>query len=1081
MNNEEDTRESVSGPVSPDTSEPLPPRSLGGDASPGSLSQYSSCGESEFERYYSANSVMGTASSCSSIGPFNDLPESEFGSLKSLENFSLEQTFDGGPDERTLSNSVMDSLKGHVKEGFRARGRSGLESSANKGTSGLVNGLAVREDENFNIGEGERGSIDCGPETGLNFGKGSREGSLDRVVNVNEDIDCCLSGMCSDLSLEFHGGEVEEEDGGSSRYEHSEGDDSMYGCGSDDENRNLCFQRSADFNEQAKIEYDNPLLLNSSVAFGSDDWDDFEKETWGGTLASLNSNILQEQKQEDLETEEKNIGSTSMKSKFSIADHTEKGIDLVEEYEGSSQVGCGKLKACISCSAVPTDHQHSQTEEAEEIGDIILTNCHVEGVNELTIGDAGASVTTTVQYPPELDEDNAIDFCVPINHIQTANDTTEPSKFCSLSDGFEMKQDPLALNAPKDSGLKIMDSCVKSGCPPAESQENIHQYCQKKKEVEETKNLEADSDPLSDTTGRLGFHPSNCYGNANPEFFENLNPEPMQQRDENNAGNDEHHEFYDEIVNEMEEILLDSADSVGAWFPQYDNIIQSHLSLPLRDGGSTASTSGTDDTYPVGTQQRQIDGVEVVGAKQKRGDVSLSERLVGVKEYTVYIIRVWSGQDQWEVERRYRDFYTLYRQLKSLFTDLPSPWSSVEKESRKLFGNASPDVVSERSVLIQECLQSILHSGRFSAPPSALVWFLSPDDSFPSSPASRKSFASATLTNIRGGSEKVTDLGKTISLIVENRPHRTLKQLLEAQHYSCAGCHKPFNDGMTLMRDLIQSIGWGKPRLCEYTGQLFCSSCHTNDTAVLPARVLHYWDFTQYPVSQLAKSYLDSIHEQPMLCVSAVNPFLFSRVPALQHVTGVRKRIGIMLPYVHCPFRQTINRGLGYRRYLLESNDFFALRDLIDLSKGPFAVLPVIVETVSGKILEHITEQCLICCDVGVPCNARQACNDPSSLIFPFQEGEVEKCASCGSVFHKTCFKLLKNCSCGACIAPDKLMEPTNVLRRKASDYLLGERSSSGLTGRFLSGLFSRAKPEKTTDYKDSDNVILMGSLPSTL
>ena len=76
---------------------------------------------------------------------------------------------------------------------------------------------------------------------------------------------------------------------------------------------------------------------------------------------------------------------------------------------------------------------------------------------------------------------------------------------------------------------------------------------------------------------------------------------------------------------------------------------------------------------------------------------------------------------------------------------------------------------------------------------------------------------------------------------------------------------------------------------------------------------------------------------QPMLCVSAVNPFLFSKVPALLHVTGLRKKIVSMLPCVRCPFRRSINRGFGSRRYLLESNDFFALRDLIDLSKGAFA------------------------------------------------------------------------------------------------------------------------------------------------
>lgn len=49
------------------------------------------------------------------------------------------------------------------------------------------------------------------------------------------------------------------------------------------------------------------------------------------------------------------------------------------------------------------------------------------------------------------------------------------------------------------------------------------------------------------------------------------------------------------------------------------------------------------------------------------------------------------------------------------------------------------------------------------------------------------------------------------------------------------------------------------------------------------------------------------------------------------------------------------------------------------------AALPVMVETISKKIVKHITDECLICYDVGVPCGARQACDDPSSLIFPFQ------------------------------------------------------------------------------------------------
>ena len=50
-----------------------------------------------------------------------------------------------------------------------------------------------------------------------------------------------------------------------------------------------------------------------------------------------------------------------------------------------------------------------------------------------------------------------------------------------------------------------------------------------------------------------------------------------------------------------------------------------------------------------------IDWVEVVGAKQRTGS-SMWERMVGVKEHIVYCIKVVSGENQWEVLRRYRDY-----------------------------------------------------------------------------------------------------------------------------------------------------------------------------------------------------------------------------------------------------------------------------------------------------------------------------------------------------------------------------------------------------------------------------------------
>ena len=95
--------------------------------------------------------------------------------------------------------------------------------------------------------------------------------------------------------------------------------------------------------------------------------------------------------------------------------------------------------------------------------------------------------------------------------------------------------------------------------------------------------------------------------------------------------------------------------------------------------------------------------------------------------------------------------------------------------------------------------------------------------------------------------EVVSTLGKTISLIVDLRPQKSLKELLDKQHYTCAGCHKEFDNGKTRMQEFAQSFGWGKPRFCEYTGQLFCSLCHTNDTVVLPCKSFAPMGFYSVP------------------------------------------------------------------------------------------------------------------------------------------------------------------------------------------------------------------------------------------
>lgn len=198
-------------------------------------------------------------------------------------------------------------------------------------------------------------------------------------------------------------------------------------------------------------------------------------------------------------------------------------------------------------------------------------------------------------------------------------------------------------------------------------------------------------------------------------------------------------ETYLDTILDMEDVLLDSDDNHGprASHPSKSMFTTSIQKLD-RDGSLSSSMSAvtTGPGYRnfdlSGMHLVEIAWVEVVGARQQRGGASFSERVVGVQEHTVYRILVRSGNGQeWEVEHRYREFVSLSQQLNRTYAAqsgamLPSPWDKVRVESRKLFGNTSPNVVEVRSALIQVCLQSLLQAGPplSNAPP--LLRFLFP-------------------------------------------------------------------------------------------------------------------------------------------------------------------------------------------------------------------------------------------------------------------------------------------------------------------------------------------------------------------
>ncbi|CAH9146127.1 unnamed protein product [Cuscuta epithymum] len=917
----------------PDHDSLLSRKSDGGDT----LTDYSSC-ESEYERYCSANSATGTPTVYSSLvtTSFLEFPHSfKIGDehLNGWNNGSYRKLPESRyPGHYLHENEFCYQKIEAEKELVEAKGETDLYENADL--------FLMHDDSSI-----ERLDICAG--SGVKFEDLP-------VRNAEEEEKSHIHGSEEDMNMVVVVKEVKNS--GSSRNSHSEDDYSIFGGETDAEDKiELYYSSNLPPLSQKHSDHDKKFCMNSSIAFGSDDWDDFVQETKSVVL--LAQDDFQADSNQNFEVKSGCLPNASkMPIKFS-------GVSSKVQQDEANRV------------LVTNKPKHTSPLEHSDL----LKNCKGEHPKVLhTQNNQSYVVDAFSKFLKESSVQNVL--------RKNRDGISGQSHQCDIS------EEEIQTNSSS------MDSKIKT------LYVEPHLVSVSGEHSEEAKTMNLDLNGL-----------------------------------------------YSEIVHDMEEILLDSGEPSG--FALGNKIYQSYIPLLSRDGGTTASICSRDDASPINQHPWRIRGIEVIGARQRKGNVSLSERILGIKEHTLYKIRVWSGEENWDVERRFRDFSTLYHHLKKAFADqgwvLPPPWSSIERESIKLFCSASPDVIAERSVLIQECLQSTLHSRFPSASLNPLFGFLSPAHDIPNP---LKSDSNITF-------------GKTISLIVQNRPFKSVKQLLDEQHHSCAGCYINFGGGKSRVEEFVQTLGWGRPRLCEYSGQLYCSSCHRNETAVLPARVLHYWDFSYYSVSQMAKSYLESIYSQPMLCVSAVNPVLFSKVLTLQRVTNMRKRIGVMLPFVRCSFRGSIFKAVGSRRYLLESSDFFALKDLIDLSKGVFSALPVMVETISRKIVEHIAEQCLICCDVGIPCNARQHCDDLSSLIFPFQEGEIERCKSCNSVFHKKCFKKTPTCPCGSHLNPGPESNGGGIVGNKSKH--------------FLSALFPKVRSPRPSHNRDQDTVILMGSLPS--
>lgn len=194
-------------------------------------------------------------------------------------------------------------------------------------------------------------------------------------------------------------------------------------------------------------------------------------------------------------------------------------------------------------------------------------------------------------------------------------------------------------------------------------------------------------------------------------------------------------------------------------------------------------------------------------------------------------------------------------------------------------------------------------------------------------------------------------------------------------------------------------------RRCDYTGKYYCSACHWNSTAIIPARLIHNWDLSQYPVCQASLQLLRITANRPLINLEKLNPKLFPLVHELNLVKRLRYELHNLNNYL-LACRSAKEDHLLWKTventYLVELPDLYSLQDLIDTNSGE---LPSKLQTLVETFHVHIKETCEICKGHGHIC---EVCKNVQ-VLFPF-DNTAHVCDKCNAVTHKKCFERKKHC-----------------------------------------------------------------------
>ncbi|CAL8309283.1 unnamed protein product [Merluccius merluccius] len=216
---------------------------------------------------------------------------------------------------------------------------------------------------------------------------------------------------------------------------------------------------------------------------------------------------------------------------------------------------------------------------------------------------------------------------------------------------------------------------------------------------------------------------------------------------------------------------------------------------------------------------------------------------------------------------------------------------------------------------------------------------------------------------------------------------------LTAQSFKCAGCQGPVG------------VSGGKARVCCYSGWYYCTSCHQDNTAIIPARLLHNWDTGKHKVSKQAKEFLEFVYEEPLLDLQLLNPFLYQHCEPLRAVLQLRQRLQSLRAYLfscRATVAEDLRRRIFPREYLLQHIHLYSMADLQQVIDGKLApFLSKVIKFASSHVFS-----CSLCQEKGFIC---ELCKN-GQVIYPFQESATKRCKGCDAVFHAECHQKTQPC-----------------------------------------------------------------------